>query len=493
MSDESLVIKQRREKAEQLEKNNISLYPNDVKTPESTVTILRLYDSYDAEALEKMPESFRLAGRIMSLRRFGKAAFLHLQDSSGQLQVHVRRDMVGAEAYSLFKKFDIGDLIEVKGRLFRTRVGELTVSAEAIGLVTKSLRPLPEKYHGVKDKEIRYRQRYVDLIMNQEVREVFRTRSRIVQILREYFTSHGFLEVETPMMQSIVGGATARPFTTHHNALGMELYLRIAPELYLKRLLVGGFDRVFELGRNFRNEGISIQHNPEFTMLEFYEAYVTYEDLMMRTEELFSLIAEKIKGGTVFSYQGCMINLTPPWRRMTLQEALIDIGQVSKKDLENRKGLVERLKVLGTPLKGDEKIGKLWTKLFDLLVEPKLIQPTLISHYPVDVSPLARENQENPEVTDRFELFICGREIANAFSELNDPRKQHQRFEEQIAGRGDDDKVPPEPDEDFIRALEVGMPSAAGEGIGVDRVVMLFTDSPSIRDVILFPQLRPEG
>ena len=344
MSDESLVIKQRREKAKQLEKNNISLYPNDVKAPESTVTILRLYDSYDEEALEKIPDRFRLAGRIMSLRRFGKAAFLHLQDSSGQLQVHVRRDMIGAEDYTLFKKFDIGDLIEVKGRLFRTRVGELTVSAESIGLITKSLRPLPEKYHGVKDKEIRYRQRYVDLIMNQEVREVFRTRSRIVQILREYFTSHGFLEVETPMMQSIVGGATARPFTTHHNALGMDLYLRIAPELYLKRLLVGGFDRVFELGRNFRNEGISIQHNPEFTMLEFYEAYVTYEDLMMRTEELFSLIAEKIKGGTVFSYQGCMINLTPPWRRMTLQEALIDIGQIPKKDLENRKGLVERLK-----------------------------------------------------------------------------------------------------------------------------------------------------
>ncbi|PXF57516.1 MAG: lysine--tRNA ligase [Deltaproteobacteria bacterium] len=493
MSDESLVIKQRREKAEQLEKDNISLYPNDVKRHETTATIRRLYDSYDAEALEKVPDSFRLAGRIMSLRRFGKAAFLHLQDSFGQLQVHVRRDMVGTEAYSLFKKFDIGDLIKVKGRLFRTRVDELTVSAETICLAAKSLKPLPEKYHGIKDKEIRYRQRYVDLIMNQEVREVFRTRSRIVQILREYFTSHGFLEVETPMMQSIVGGATARPFTTHHNALGMDLYLRIAPELYLKRLLVGGFDKVFELGRNFRNEGISIQHNPEFTMLEFYEAYVTYEDLMMRTEELFSQIAEEIKGGTVFSYQGCMINLTPPWRRMTLEEALIEIGQVPEKDLENRKSLVERLKALGAPLKGNEKTGKLWTKLFDLLVEPKLIQPTFISHYPIDVSPLARENQENPEITDRFELFIGGREIANAFSELNDPRKQRQRFEEQIAGREDDDEVPPELDEDFIRALEVGMPPAAGEGIGVDRVVMLLTDSPSIRDVILFPQLRPEG
>ena len=493
MSDESLVIKQRREKAEQLEENNISLYPNDVKTPESTSAIRRLYDSYGEEDPEKVQRSFRLVGRIMSLRRFGKAAFLHIQDSSGQLQIHIRKDVVGNEVYNLFKKFDIGDLIEVRGKPFRTRVGELTLSAETIGLAAKSLRPLPEKYHGVKDKEIRYRQRYVDLIMNQEVREVFRTRSRIVQILREYFTSHGFLEVETPMMQSIVGGATARPFTTHHNALGMDLYLRIAPELYLKRLLVGGFDKVFELGRNFRNEGISIQHNPEFTMLEFYEAYVTYENMMLRTEELFSRIAEEIKGGMIFSYQGYTMDLTPPWRRMTLEEALIEIGQVSKKDLENRKGLVERLTALGAPLRGNEKTGKLWTKLFDLLVEPRLIQPTFVSHYPIDVSPLARENQENPQITDRFELFIGGREIANAFSELNDPRKQRQRFQGQIDGRGDDDEVPPELDEDFIRALEVGMPPAAGEGIGVDRVVMLFTDSSSIRDVILFPQLRPES
>lgn len=493
MSDESLVIMQRREKAKQLEKNNISLYPNNIKMPESTATIRSLYDSFDGEALEKLPDSFSLAGRIMSLRRFGKAAFLHLQDGSGQLQVHVRRDLVGAEAYSIFKKFDIGDLIEVKGKLFRTRVGELTIAAETIGLAAKSLKPLPEKYHGIRDKEIRYRQRYVDLIMNQEVREVFRTRSRIIHILREYFTSHGFLEVETPMMQSVVGGATARPFTTHHNALDMDLYLRIAPELYLKRLLVGGFEKVFELGRNFRNEGISIQHNPEFTMLEFYEAYATYEDLMTRTEELFSRIAEEIKGRMVFSCQGHMLDLTPPWRRMTLEESLMEVGKVSKDDLESRKGLMKRLKALGAPVRGNEKTGKLWTKLFDLLVEPRLVQPTFVCHYPIDVSPLARENQDNPEFTDRFELFIGGREIANAFSELNDPRKQRQRFEEQIAGRGDDEEVPPELDEDFIRALEVGMPPAAGEGIGVDRVVMLFTDSLSIRDVILFPQLRPEN
>jgi lysyl-tRNA synthetase, class II len=493
LSDESLVIKQRREKAELLEKNNISLYPNDVKVPENTSAIRHVYDSYGDEDPEKVQRIFRLVGRIMSLRRFGKAAFLHIQDSFGQLQIHIRKDVVGNEVYNLFKKFDIGDLIEVTGKPFRTRVGELTLSTETIGLVAKSLRPLPEKYHGVKDKEIRYRQRYVDLIMSQEVREVFRARSRIVQILREYFNSSGFLEVETPMMQSIVGGATARPFATHHNALGMDLYLRIAPELYLKRLLVGGFDRVFELGRNFRNEGISIQHNPEFTMLEFYEAYVTYEDMMLRTEEIFSLIAQEIKGGLVFSYQGSTIDLTPPWRRMTLEEALIEIGQLSKNDLENRNTLIESLTALGAPVKGNEKTGKLWTKLFDLLVEPKLIQPTFVTHYPIDVSPLARENQENPEITDRFELFIGGREIANAFSELNDPRKQRQRFQGQIEARGDDDEVPPELDEDFIRALEIGMPPAAGEGIGVDRVVMLFTDSSSIRDVILFPQLRPES
>jgi lysyl-tRNA synthetase class 2 len=493
LSDESLVIKQRRNKAEQLEKDNISLYSNNIKPSESTSKIRDTYGSYDAEDLKKVPDNFRLAGRIMSLRRFGKASFLHLQDESGQLQVHVRRDMVGVETYNLFKKFDIGDLVEVKGKLFRTQVGELTIAAETIGLITKSLKPLPEKYHGVKDKEIRYRQRYIDLIMNREVREVFRIRSRIIQILREYFTSQGFLEVETPMMQSIVGGATARPFVTHHNALDTDLYLRIAPELYLKRLLVGGFEKVFELGRNFRNEGISIQHNPEFTMLEFYEAYTNYKDLMIRTEELFSLIAREIKGKMIFPYQSYIINLTPPWRRITLENALIEIGQVPEEVLKDKNALKEKLTTLGVPLKGNEKLGKLWTKLFDLLVEPKLIDPTFVSHYPIDVSPLAKENQDNPEIAERFELFIGGREMANAFSELNDPKKQRQRFEEQIASRGNDEEIPPKLDEDFIRALEVGMPPAAGEGIGIDRLIMLFTDSPSIRDVILFPQLRPES
>ena len=492
MSDESQVIKQRREKAEQIEKLGVSLYPNDVQAPDNIAAIHEIYDSYDGEALDKELKKFRPAGRIMSMRRFGKATFTDLQDDSGRLQIYVQRDQVGAETYSLFKKFDIGDLIEVTGRLFRTRSGELTISAETVRLVTKSLIPLPEKYHGIRDKEIRYRQRYIDLIMNQDVRDVFIIRSRIIRILRQYFTSNGFLEVETPMMQSIVGGATARPFSTHHNALGMDLYLRIAPELYLKRLLVGGYNKVFELNRNFRNEGISIQHNPEFTMLEFYEAYVTYEDLMIRTEELFSKISVDLKGSTAIHYQGYEVDLTPPWRRLTLEESLIEIGKIPKGDLNNRESLMDRLKSLEAPVKGAETTGKLWTKLFDIIVEPKLIQPTFITHYPTDVSPLARKNKEAPGFVDRFELFVAGREIANAFSELNDPRDQLKRFEEQIAMRGDDDEIPPELDEDYIKALEVGMPPAAGEGIGVDRVVMLFTDSPSIRDVILFPQLRSE-
>ncbi len=492
MSEGSQVIKQRRQKAEELEKQGINLFPNQIPRPERAGAIRKIYEGYDSESLEGLEETFRLAGRIMAMRRFGKATFLHIQDSSGRIQVHVTRDKVGPESYKIFRKFDIGDIIEVTGDLFRTRTGELTISAQRVGLVTKSMRPLPEKYHGIKDKELRYRRRYIDLIMNEDVRENFRIRSRIVQMLRQYFSSQGFLEVETPMMQTIVGGATARPFKTHHNALDMDLFLRIAPELYLKRLLVGGYDKVFELNRNFRNEGISIQHNPEFTMLEFYEAYATYEDLMVRTEELFCQIAKDIKGGLKFGYQGHDLDFTPPWIRMTLAESLVKTGGIPEDELTDRMALERRLEALGTPVKGDEPTGKYLAKLFDLLVEPKLIQPTFITQYPTDISPLARRNAENPAVTDRFELFIAGREIANAFSELNDPRDQKRRFEEQIAKRGDDEEIPPEMDVDYIRALETGMPPAAGEGIGVDRLVMLFTDSPSIRDVILFPLLRPQ-
>ena len=491
--EKSQILKQRHQKAQELEKLGVKLFPNDITLPEKAGAIKKVYEKYDSEALEKVKDTFRVIGRIMALRRFGKAAFLTLKDESGQIQIHVMRDHIGKENYKIFKKFDIGDIIQAEGRLFRTKTNELTIEADSIRLVTKSLRPLPEKYHGIKDKELRYRRRYEDLIMNREVAETFKTRARIIQMLRQYFISNGFLEVETPMMQSIVGGATARPFVTHHNALGIDLYLRIAPELYLKRLLVGGFERVFELNRNFRNEGISIQHNPEFTMLEFYEAYATYEDLMLRTEELLAQIAIDVKGSTKFEYQGHEIDMTPPWKKMTLRQALIEVGEIDEGDLDDKEALYNRLKELGVDMGKDQVLGKYQAKLFDLLVEPKLIQPTFITHYPTDISPLARRNEKDPSVTDRFELFITGREMANAFSELNDPRDQRERFEEQVAKRGDDEEIPPEVDYDYIRALEIGMPPAAGEGIGVDRLVMLFTNSPSIRDVILFPQLRPEG
>jgi lysyl-tRNA synthetase class 2 len=492
LSQESQVIRQRRQKAEELEANGVNLFPNGLEKPEPAGDILERYREFSKEELEGIDVTHTVAGRIMALRKFGKAAFMHIRDSSGRIQVHVTRDGIGSDRYALFKKFDIGDIVQVKGRPFRTKTDELTISASEVVLVTKSFLPLPEKYHGLKDKELRYRRRYVDLVMNDDVMETFRTRSHIIKLLRDYFAKEGFLEVETPMMHSIVGGATARPFRTHHNALDIDLYLRIAPELFLKRLLVGGYEKVFELNRNFRNEGISLQHNPEFTMLEFYEAYATYEDLMKRTEELFSWIASEVKGDTRFAYQGTEVDLTPPWKRMTLAEALVETGGVPEDALNDSDRLSGMLRESDVKLTGKESLGKLWEKLFDLLVEPNLVQPTFITHYPTDISPLARKNQDNPDVTDRFELFITGREIANAFSELNDPRDQKARFEEQVARRGDDDEIPPEVDYDYITALETGMPPAAGEGIGVDRLVMLLTDSPSIRDVILFPQLRPE-
>lgn len=495
--EESQIIRQRREKAEELEKSGVPLYPNDCNEAVcgkivGLKDIIETYGAMDSQELTSVPLSFRVIGRIMAIRSFGKAAFVQIQDSNSRFQLYIAKDKLGDELYALFKKLDIGDLLEAKGPLFRTKTGELTLEARYIRLITKSLLPLPEKFHGLRDKETRYRQRYLDMIMNKEVRDIFRLRSKIIALVRKYLTDHGFLEVETPMMQSIVGGATAKPFVTHHNALGIDLYLRIAPELYLKRLLVGGFERVFELNRNFRNEGISIQHNPEFTMVEFYQAYATYEDLMGFTEDLFCFIANELFGKEELEYQGNTINLKRPWKRLTLHESLVEIGGVPSQELRDRDALIARLKAMGEPIKGDELLGKLLTKLFDELVEPKLIQPTFITHYPTDVSPLARRNAQNPEVTDRFELFITGREIANAFSELNDPRDQYRRFAEQIANRGDDEEIPPELDEDYVRALEYGMPPAAGEGIGIDRLVMLFTDSPSIRDVILFPQLKPE-
>lgn len=499
MSEDSNVLKQRKEKAETLENSGVDLFPNKIKKENSVREVI---DYIDKNYNPVSPEDkiFSVCGRIMSLRRMGKAAFLNIEDMTGKIQGHVTRDGVGVEKYEIFKKFDIGDIIQINGKPFKTHTGENTISATDIRLVTKSLYPLPEKYHGLKDVETRYRQRYLDIIMDSEVREVFKLRSKIIGIIREYFTQNNFLEVETPMMQTIVGGATAKPFVTHHNALDMSLFLRIAPELPLKRLLVGGFERVFELNRNFRNEGISTQHNPEFTMLEFYEAYAVFEDLMDRTEELFKDIAMKIHGKYELPYGEATIDFAK-WQRISFHDSIAiclfnnkkidELSEEESDEIFNKEKIDERLKHYGVKMHADEPLGKYQAKLFDLFVEPQLIQPTFVTHYPTDISPLARKNAENPLITDRFELFIGGKEIANGFSELNDPRDQKMRFEEQVAMKELDEEIPPEVDYDYIRALEYAMPPAAGEGIGIDRLVMLFTNSLSIRDVILFPLMKP--
>ncbi|MBE0617366.1 MAG: lysine--tRNA ligase, partial [Proteobacteria bacterium] len=407
-------------------------------------------------------------------------------------QAYVKRDAVGEETFTLFSRTDVGDFLGVAGTLFRTRTGELTLEAREVRLLCKSLRPLPEKWHGLTDKETRYRQRYVDLIVNPEVRETFRRRSRLIHLMREFFLSRDFLEMETPMMQPIPGGATARPFVTHHNALDMTLFLRVAPELYLKRLVVGGIERVFEINRNFRNEGLSNQHNPEFTMLEFYQAYATYEDLIGLTEELFVHLARQLTGALKISYQGEEIDFTPPWPRLTVQQAVARYGELSEAQTEDPGAVRAYAARLGIEVAGVPH-GKLLAEVFETVAEPHLLQPTFVTRYPVEVSPLSRRNEQDPRYVDRFELYIARREIANAFSELNDPVDQLERFREQSAEREAGDEEAHWVDLDYVRALEYGMPPAAGEGIGIDRVVMLFTDSPSIRDVILFPHMRPEA
>ncbi|MFZ0612298.1 MAG: lysine--tRNA ligase [Desulfobacterales bacterium] len=484
------ILEIRRGKINDLRAQGVAAYPNNFSVHHTVADIMAQAQQMDEPAVENGPE-FVAAGRLMAVNRFGKAAFVRFRDRTGQLQAYIRKDKVGDTAYDLFKQLDIGDIIGLSGTLFKTKTGEWTLLVDSLELLCKSIRPLPEKFHGLKDPEKRYRQRYVDLIMNAEVRQIFQRRSQTIQAVREFFLQRDFLEVETPMMQPIPGGAEAEPFKTYHNALGLNLYLRIAPELYLKRLLVGGFDRVFEINRNFRNEGVSTQHNPEFTMLEFYQAYATYEDLMALTERLVAEVAARVCGSTSISYQGQTIDFGAPWQRLSLLEALTTIGGVDARLLEDREGLLALAERSQIQVTKTGRIGKVITKLFDALVEPKLIQPTFIVGYPVEVSPLSRRSERNPGLTDRFELFIAGREIANGFSELNDPADQRERFVQQVANREAGDQEAHFMDEDYIEALEYGMPPTAGEGIGIDRLVMLLTDSASIREVILFPHMKP--
>jgi len=491
LDDTSEQVEVRRQKLAKLRETGNTVYPNDFKPTHTISVAIDHAAELTDEELHASAHEVCVAGRIMALRRMGKASFFHIQDRHGRLQVYARKDRLGDDGYALFQTLDIGDIVGVEGRLFRTKTKELTVEAQTLRLLTKCLRPLPEKWHGLADVEARYRQRYVDLMVNPEVREVFEKRSRIVRLLRRFFEERDFLEVETPMMQAIPGGAAAKPFITHHNTLDMELYLRVAPELFLKRLLVGGFERVFELNRNFRNEGISVRHNPEFTMLEFYQAYATFEDLIELTEELFITLAREVAGSLQLPYGEHVIDLMPPWRRLTIRQAIIEHGGAAEADVATVAGLQAYAKKNNLKVELNSPYGNLLVEVFEEVAEAKLIQPTIMTGYPIEVSPLARKNDTNPALVDRFELYVGGRELANAFSELNDPADQRRRFLEQMEARAAGDEEANPIDDDYVRALEYGMPPAAGEGIGVDRLVMLLTNSASIRDVILFPLLRP--
>src|SRR5215468_810617 len=490
--DENQIIAERRAKLRSLRERGRA-YPNDFRRDALAGDLHDAHDPKTAEQLDAAPMKVTVGGRMVLKRVMGKASFATLQDMSGRIQLYVARDAAGEEAYDAFKHWDLGDIIGARGTLFKTRTGELSVRVTDLLLLAKALRPLPEKFHGLTDQEQKYRQRYVDLITSPESRRVFQMRSRIVQAMREFFVGRGYLEVETPMMQPIPGGAAARPFVTHHNALDADLYLRIAPELYLKRLVVGGLEKVFEINRNFRNEGISTKHNPEFTMLEFYEAYRDYRYLMDLTEELLREVATKACGTTSVEYQDQRIDLSGPFDRLTMAEAIAKYNpRHSPAELSKRDYLTKALAALKVDVLSTDGVGVLQLKLFEATTEDKLVQPTFIVAHPTDVSPLARANDANPAVTDRFELFITGREIANGFSELNDPEDQAARFAAQARAKDAGDAEAMHYDADYIRALEYGLPPTAGEGIGIDRLVMLLTDSPSIRDVILFPQLKPE-
>jgi lysyl-tRNA synthetase class 2 len=490
MDKKSAIIENRKKKLEDLKNNNINLFPNDFEVLHTVRDIMKAIEN-SPDSLTQDGPVFIVSGRMMAVNRFGKTAFIRFRDRTGQLQAYVRKDKIGNQSYSLFKQMDIGDFVGLKGGMFKTKTGEWTLLANELRLVCKSTRPLPEKFHGLKDPEKRYRRRYIDLIMNSHVRDIFEKRSKIIQAIRTFLLARDFLEVETPMMQPIPGGAEATPFITHHNALGIDLFLRIAPELYLKRLVVGGFERVFEINRNFRNEGVSARHNPEFTMLEFYQAYTTYEHMMDLTEEMFRYVALNVVGSTTISYQGDAIDLGAKWRRMSLASALEEYGGINPILLNDREALLELAAIKKIKITKTGRKGKIITKLFDILVEPKLLQPTFITGYPVEVSPLSRKSEADSNLTDRFELFIAGHEIANGFSELNDPDDQEKRFLQQTADREAGDKEAHYMDKDYIEALEYGMPPTAGEGIGIDRLVMLLADAASIREVILFPHMKP--
>ncbi len=493
IKDENEQIAQRRAKLDALREQG-QAFPNDYRRDALAGELLRKYGDLDGEALEQKHIPVKVAGRMVSRRIMGKASFAHLQDQSGRIQLFVQRDALPEGFYNeQFKKWDVGDILGASGTLFKTKTGELSVRVEQIVLLTKSLRPLPEKFHGLTDQELRYRQRYVDLIVNEESRFTFFMRAQVIRFTREFFVERGFIEVETPMMQPIPGGAAARPFVTHHNALGMDLFLRIAPELYLKRLVVGGMERVFEINRSFRNEGVSTQHNPEFTMLEFYQAYADFNDLMDLTEELLRDMAQALLGGTTLRYQDEEYDLSRPFPRMTLREAVLAHNpELSDADCTDEARLRAYATGLEIHLTGAEGPGKLLTEIFEKTVEGRLRSPTFITRYPLEVSPLSRSNDQDPTVTDRFELIVAGREIANGFSELNDPEDQAERFQRQVQAKEAGDEEAMHFDTDYIRALEYGLPPTAGEGIGIDRLVMLVTNSPSIRDVLLFPHLRPE-
>ncbi len=493
LQDENQIIAERRNKLAAIRKSGIA-FPNDFNRTHLSGDLLAAYRELSHDELEAKQVEVAVAGRMMLKRVMGKASFATLQDMSGRIQLFISNGDTGEDAHNAFKHYDLGDILGAEGQLFKTKTGELSIRVSQVRLLTKSLRPLPEKFHGLSDQEQKYRQRYLDLITNEDARRVFVTRTKIIQAIREFFIAHGYLEVETPMMHSIPGGASAKPFETHHNALDMQMFLRIAPELYLKRLVVGGFEKVFEINRNFRNEGLSTRHNPEFTMLEFYEAYRDYKYLMDFTEKLLREVAQKVLGTTVISYQSKELDLGRPFHRLTMVQAIQKYHpQFTTSQLNDREFVLSELQDLKAKHNPRDGIGGLQLSLFEELSEVLLFEPTFIIDYPVEVSPLARSSDANPLITERFELFVLGRELANGFSELNDAEDQEARFDAQVLAKEAGDEEAMFKDSDYVRALEYGLPPTAGEGIGIDRLIMMLTDSASIRDVILFPQMRPEA